>query len=196
MSVYAPRLLTPAHAATVRSLLLPRLAGSVPGAGSMDPADGSARALLPNRLLLGPGIGVQAEAIVLQWLGTDWPLFANPDAAIPSTYAQGDPLLARALVDDALVHFMAMRVVAAGALQQVVATQLRTADEAETFSVVWTQQEVCFKAAGYAALHLLSRAVAVGGRRFYNPTSAATAQMDHALIVPEPGRPRHHWDWD
>jgi hypothetical protein len=35
----------------------------------------------------------------------------------------------------------------------------------------------------------------VGGRRFSHPTSAATAQMDHDLIVPEPGRPRHHWEW-
>jgi hypothetical protein len=91
---------------------------------------------------------------------------------------------AHQLLDDALVNFVAMRVVESGLLTQVVQTQRRTADQAETFTVDWTGLAACYRAEGYAALDLLRRPISVPGRRLVSPTAGAAGALLHRIRVP------------
>jgi len=165
----------------IRALLLPL----VPVARSSS--------TIPDSTIMLPSVGGRAEAIVIERLGADWLLFATEGSTIPSSYAQGDPVMAKQLVHDALVQFACAQLLSTGMFAQLVPIMRRSADQSYSLGVDWKCQHGSFMTAGYQALYLLRRAVPVVGRIFVSPSAGATGQLSQTIQVAHPMQRRRCW---
>jgi hypothetical protein len=170
----------------VRALLLP----------TQDPED--LTTLVPDTTILLPSVGGRAEAIVMQRLGNDWPMFANylANRILPAYYAQGNAALAYQLCHDALTAFCCCQLIALGVPQQIVAGSTSIDSVSSTYAIDWEKRRADLEKQGYDALNLLRRAFPIPGRQFLSPAGGAAGQMLDG-IQPDPDyQPFYDMDGD